>query len=503
VKSVAEVVKDNVKKATDVFGEAVGVKVEDVEDTAKNSEEIVDGIIESVLEPPKKAVGQVVTNEELDALIPESLEAMSTDEIADLEERKAEEERLELEALEAQLKLEEEKKAKSRLRKLSSEDNHGGEAEGRATQLSDEEYAQLKEQFLATMGEDTEEQPLDSLGFIKVVQSDVDAKMEEEIPDTAGILRQMIDNKEFYTGEDSTKFESKSSYENHGFEVEDYELGVYEDTPELKPTHTELYDNSFGDEEDVPTVEVIFAQEDIIDFSEIIPEAVVAQEESIQKETVHGKLMEESAVEQFVQEESVQEELTEEPVMEQFVQEELVQEELTEEPVAEKFVQEESVQEVLEQERVVEQSIWEKAILEETIQKELTEEPIAEQPAQEKLVQEELTEEPIVEQSAQEEIVQEELTEEPIAEQSAQEEIVQEELTEKSVVEDLIQKYLKEETPITDTFTQEMVTEESDSNMVAVDEVGDVHEDKRQLLRVRILITEDMTRKLRDLKESR
>ena len=49
------------------------VNYESKEEAVLNqSEEIVDGIIESVLEPPKKAVGLVVTNEELDALIPES-----------------------------------------------------------------------------------------------------------------------------------------------------------------------------------------------------------------------------------------------------------------------------------------------------------------------------------------------------------------------------------------------------------------------------------------------
>lgn len=280
VKTVAKNVKGNVKKATDAIGEAVGVKNTDEskeEAVLNQSEEIVDGIIESVLEPPKKAVGLVVTNEELDALIPESLEAMSTSEIADLEAKKEEVERLELEALEAQQKLEDEKKVKSHIKKFkatieSDVVQNLDETDNKMVSVSSEEFIQLKEHFLAEEKND-DEAPLESLGFISVVQSDVDTKMEEEIPDAAEMLHQMIDNKEFYTGEDSTKFESRASYENHGFEIEDYAFETFEEDDKEGPTQSQLYDNSFVEDVDVPTIEVIYAQEEVIDFGEIIPES--------------------------------------------------------------------------------------------------------------------------------------------------------------------------------------------------------------------------------------
>ena len=292
VKTVAKTVKGNVKKATDVLGEAVGVKNTDEstpDSISKQPTEIVDGIIESVLEPPKKAVGEVVTNQELDSLIPESLESMSTSEIEDLEAKKEEAERLEQEAIEAQLKYEEEKKAKSHIKKskLSMDSDivpNLSDADNRMVSVSSEEFIQLKEQFLATeQGQEEEETPLESLGFISVVQSDVDAKMEAELPDAAGILHQMIDNKEFYTGEDSTKFESKASYENHGFEIEDYAFETFEDSVADTPTQAQLYDNSLVEDKDVPTVEVIYAQEEVVDFSEIIPEqqTTVAEESKV------------------------------------------------------------------------------------------------------------------------------------------------------------------------------------------------------------------------------
>ena len=280
VKTVAKNVKGNVKKATDAIGEAVGVKNTDEskeEAVLNQSEEIVDGIIESVLEPPKKAVGLVVTNEELDALIPESLEAMSTSEIADLEAKKEEVERLELEALEAQQKLEDEKKVKSHIKKFkaaieSEVVQNLDETDNKMVSVSSEEFVQLKEHFLAA-GKNDDEAPLESLGFISVVQSDVDTKMEEEIPDAAEMLHQMIDNKEFYTGEDSTKFESRASYENHGFEIEDYSFETFEEDEKEGPTQSQLYDNSFVEDEGVPTIEVIYAQEEVIDFGEMILES--------------------------------------------------------------------------------------------------------------------------------------------------------------------------------------------------------------------------------------
>lgn len=297
VKSVAESVKDNVRKATDVLGEAVGTKQtvdnlnqEITQSDTSEDEQIVDGIIESVLEPPKKVVGQVVMNEELDALIPDSLEAMSEEEIADIEARREEEERLELEALEAALQMEEKKKSKGRQNKEegandisdSENDQENMEQDSRNGSVSEtesthtdfnssvgESFAELKERFLANLDKE-EEQPLDSLGFISVVHSDVDETMEEEIPDAAGMLRQMIDNKEFYAGENSTGFESRSSYQDHGFEVEDYDFETFRTFNINEPDEDDV---AGGDKDtQLPVVEVIYAQEKVVDFDEIIPQ---------------------------------------------------------------------------------------------------------------------------------------------------------------------------------------------------------------------------------------
>lgn len=297
-KSQVKSVKDNVKKATDVLGEAVGTKQTADElnpETGKadtgETEQIVDGIIESVLEPPKKVVGQVVTNEELDALIPDSLEAMSEKEIADIEARREEEERLELEALEAALQMEEKKKSRGRQNTEADADKlpdsktqpEDVEQDSRNAVVSDmdesereehsretESYSELKEKFLAEFNKD-EEQPLDSLGFISVVHSDIDEVMEEQIPDAAGMLRQMIDNKEYYAGEDSTGFESWSSYQEHGFEVEDYDFDAFR----TENTGQSMEDNSDTGLDGVvqsPVVEVIYAQEQVVNFDEIVPE---------------------------------------------------------------------------------------------------------------------------------------------------------------------------------------------------------------------------------------
>lgn len=294
VKSVAESVKDNVKKATDVLGEAVGTKQtvdESNQGTGKantgEDEQILDGIIEGVLEPPKKVVGQVVTNEELDALIPDSLEAMSEKEIADIEARREEEERLELEALEASLAVEEKKKSKGRqnadnmpeveteqdnVERVSQSDAVSDAYESEKEVHSDEadSYSELKEKFLAEFSKD-EEQPLDSLGFISVVHSDIDEVMEEEIPDTAGMLRQMIDNKEYYTGEDSSGFESQASYQEHGFEVEDYDFETFR-IGESEQLAEDSSNVGLDGEIQSPVVEVIYAQEQVIDFDEIVPQ---------------------------------------------------------------------------------------------------------------------------------------------------------------------------------------------------------------------------------------
>ena len=321
VKSVAESVKDNVKKATDVLGEAVGTKQTADEPNPEKGkadtggdEQIVDGIIESVLEPPKKVIGQVVTNEELDALIPDSLEAMSEEEIADIEARREEEERLELEALEAALQLEEKKKSRGRQNaeadKLpdsetkpddveqdsrSDADGDMDEAEREEHFKEAESYSELKEKFLAEFNQD-EEQPLDSLGFISVVHSDIDEVMEEQIPDAAGMLRQMIDNKEYYAGEDSTGFESQSSYQEHGFEVEDYDFDAFrtENTGQL------VEDNSstgLSSEVQSPVVEVIYAQEQIVDFDEMVPreENFIAEDEISDKAAFENTVSENQA----------------------------------------------------------------------------------------------------------------------------------------------------------------------------------------------------------------
>ena len=61
VKNVAGSLKDNVAKATETLSEAVGAKISiDSELLEPMSEEFVDGIIEGVLEAPKKTVGEVV-----------------------------------------------------------------------------------------------------------------------------------------------------------------------------------------------------------------------------------------------------------------------------------------------------------------------------------------------------------------------------------------------------------------------------------------------------------
>ncbi|MDE6761941.1 MAG: hypothetical protein K2J90_14890 [Lachnospiraceae bacterium] len=291
--SVAESVKDNVKKATDVLGEAVGAKTvfEEPQQIIKENaskdeqEQILDGIIESVLEPPKKVIGEVLMNEELDALIPDSLEAMSAEEIADIEAKKKENERLELEALEASMKLEEEKKkAKSKkeeqtddIEESVNETEQETVIDASALQVSHKEdslgavsYEELKARFLAELN--VEAEPLDSLGFISVVQSDIDDKMEEEIPDAAEMLHQMIDNKEFYSGEDSTRFESKASYDNHGFEVENYDFESYMEDGKSDLRHEDLSEDTEESIETVQSVQVIYAEETIVDFDEIVPE---------------------------------------------------------------------------------------------------------------------------------------------------------------------------------------------------------------------------------------
>lgn len=300
VKNVAGSLKDNVAKATETLSEAVGAKISiDSELLEPMSEEFVDGIIEGVLEAPKKTVGEVVVNEELDALIPDSLEAISEQEVAELEAKKEAEERMELEALETSMRLEEEKK-EARLRKKKQK---AVAAEQQETTISEQQtqepsveqemeeeevvvqsgvvaekiatvsFEELKARFLEEM---QEEKPLDSLGFMSVVQSDVDSAMKENIPQEAEILHQMIDNKEFYSGEDSKEFESLESYEGDDFEVEDYSFvsfGSSDKTEKEMSLVEENYD-----------VEGIFAEEPIVDFDTIIPPVEMDTWEDVSEE---------------------------------------------------------------------------------------------------------------------------------------------------------------------------------------------------------------------------
>lgn len=300
VKNVAGSLKDNVAKATETLSEAVGAKISiDSELLEPMSEEFVDGIIEGVLEAPKKTVGEVVVNEELDALIPDSLEAISEQEAAELEAKKEAEERMELEALETSMRLEEEKK-EARLRKKKQK---AVAAEQQETTISEQQtqepsveqemeekevvvqsgvvaekiatvsFEELKARFLEEM---QEEKPLDSLGFMSVVQSDVDSAMKENIPQEAEILHQMIDNKEFYSGEDYKEFESLESYEGDDFEVEDYSFvsfGSSDKTEKEMSLVEENYD-----------VEDIFAKEPIVDFDTIIPPVEINTWEDVSEE---------------------------------------------------------------------------------------------------------------------------------------------------------------------------------------------------------------------------
>lgn len=483
VLSVAESVKDNVKKATDVLGEAVGartvfdepVQIMDDNNDADQQEKIVDGIIESVLEPPKKVVGQVLMNEELDALIPDSLEAMSAEEVADIEAKKKEAERLELEALEAALRLEEEKK-KAKNKKANTDQPEDAErtedieeqentAESVTVQSDKREeldnisYEELKAKFLAEMNAE-EAEPLESLGFISVVQSDIDSKMEEEIPDTAGILHQMIDNKEFYSGEDSTKFESKASYDKHGFEIEDYDFESYleEETGEL------LREGVEESEEAVQSVEVIYAKETIVNFDEIVPEAL---ERKSEKELVVEASEEETVVEK-----------TAETLEEKAVEEKLAA--VTDEKVvAKEQAVEGKLEEIPEEKTVTEKSA------------EILGEKLIELP-EEKTVVEELVE--TLEEKAVEDSI-ENRKQGQIAEEST---IIFKEgkieaLEEDTVIEEAVES-LEETLAVPeqmDVVLKEMKEEETDLQK------------DRESLRLRILLSDSMVRKLLDLKESR
>ncbi|MGN0437054.1 MAG: hypothetical protein ACI4F4_00905, partial [Lachnospiraceae bacterium] len=302
VKNVTNIVTDNVKKASDVIGEAVGTKVaieESKQQEPSNPEAFVDGIIEEVLEPPKQAVGQVVMNEELDSLVPDSIEAMTADEIADIEFRKEEQERLELEALEASVKHEEEKRGKRRRSKEQEQENETST------------YSELKNKYIEEYV--TEEEVADSLGFISVVHSDVDEKMEDAIPDTAQMLHQMIDNKEYYGDDNSLGFESKESYENHGFEIEAYDTNS--NSQKEKFVFVRQKDNS-----DVYKVEGIFAEEAVVSFDDLVPDEIVPMVGFVHSEEwIHGSIKEDediiSVVDENFEEIAVTDEVEEEPEM--------------------------------------------------------------------------------------------------------------------------------------------------------------------------------------------
>lgn len=475
VKNVADVLKDNVAKATGTLSDAVGAKMSaNAEEMETLSDEFVDGIIESVLEPPKKTVGEVITNEELDALIPDSLEAMSADEIADIEAKKEEEERIELEALEASMRLEEEKK-ESRLRrwsrKDSGDDNTSGDAvipeevviqDGvTAQKIASVSFEELKAQFLA---DNQEEEPLDTLGFMSVVQSDVDSRMKEDIPQEAEILHQMIDNKEYYSGEDSGQFESKVSYEKNDFVVEDYTFDTWKtkDTSELSAAVTTT------DEKLV--VQDIYAEEPIVDFEEIIPslEVQIPDEKNVPDESVS----EEHAV-------------MDEPVggvEEQLIPDEPV--EVTEEqPVLNEPV------EVVEEHPILDEAA---EVIEEAS---ATEEPDAVADEPEILSEpEELVAEPMLQEESEEAVTEPVLQEEPedvVTEPVLQEES-EESVTENSVVMEAFDESTSEEEPV----MEQDVTEEPEV-------VPENKKPDREELRIRIIIREDMIRKLSELKESR
>ncbi|MCR5700971.1 MAG: hypothetical protein K6G76_02365 [Lachnospiraceae bacterium] len=279
VKNVTDSVIDNVKKATDTIGDAVGT-AKATEKSSDLNEEFVDGIIESVLEPPKRAVGEVVTNEELDALIPDSLEAMSAEEVQEIEAKKEEQERIELEALEASLKLQEKKEEP--VEEEAEEEIIDNQTEKET--IASVSFNELKAKYLADINDekDEEEKPLESLGFISVVQSDVDDMMELDTPEAAEILHRMIDNKEFYTGENSRGFESASSYNNHGFEVDDYTFNEYIESLNADDVVADIQDTEYS-------VKDIFAKESVLDFDDIAPDvdSVTPSGEMIQESILH------------------------------------------------------------------------------------------------------------------------------------------------------------------------------------------------------------------------
>ena len=356
VKKVTEVVRDNVQKATDTLGDAVGT----TKAFEKPAEEFMDGIIESVLEPPKKSVGQVVMNEELDALIPDSLEAMSPDEIKELETKKEEQEKIELEALEASVLIEDKKRRKKIFSfdkknddivdddQSETEDNEQEDVIVIDANIQNESivsvsFDELKERFLSSQDEEEEEEkPLENLGFMSVVQSDVDGRMEDEVPDAADILHRMIDNKEYYTGEDSRGFESKASYENHGFEVDNYEFNDYIniDNGDISDEDIDVSDEFLYKDDTIFKVEDIYTQNTVIEFEDIAPEVTINSNNNPIQESEVDESPEPEWVDESEAETSPEPETEPEPIVETEAEPEPIVEteaepEWVDEPVAE------------------------------------------------------------------------------------------------------------------------------------------------------------------------
>ena len=479
VKSVADALKDNVSKATGYLGDAVAAKLPvDAEPIEQLSDEFVDGIIESVLEPPKKTVGEVVMNEELDALIPDSLEAMSADEIADIEAKKEEEERIELEALEASMRLEEEKK-EARLRRWNRKDSNTESAEEvviqegvTAQKIATVSFEELKAQFLA---DNREEEPLDTLGFMSVVQSDVDDQMKEAIPQEAEILHQMIDNKEYYTGEDSGQFESKASYEQNDFVVEDYSFDSWQpkdSTNEMNPMPEQL------------AVKEIYAEEPIVDFDEIIPSVEL---QSFEKQKDENLTFAESIVFNERKEDAQESEVKEN------LQENIGASTIKESQEGEKTLQESVEEWVTDESREnVARPATEEELLPENMEEPATEEELLPENMEEPATEEELLPENIEEQTTEEELLPENM-EEPATEEERLSENMEEPATEEELLPESVEGQTIE--GVWQDIHKEIAVTESD--------VQANRKPNREELRVRIIIRDDMIRKLSELKESR
>ncbi|MDE5863269.1 MAG: hypothetical protein K2H34_02860, partial [Lachnospiraceae bacterium] len=322
-----------------------------------------------------------------------------------------------------------------------------GGISGEQLSYTGESYTELKEKFLAEMQAE-EEQPLDSLGFITVVHSDVDETMEEAMPDAAGMLRQMIDNKEFYTGEDSRGFESKVSYDNHGFEVEDFDFEEYRES-DIEDENIDKTDGMHDSQ--IPlTVEVIYAQEQVVDFDEIVPDEPIVRAEKpapIEQMATEPEARWEVPVDSEVRWEAPDEpEAKQETSVEPEVKWEEPDEPITEETTAEAEVE------------IEEPAPIEQMAVEPEVRWEAPDEPEAKQEA-----------------SVEPEVKWEE-PDEPIAEETTAETEVE----------------IEKPAPIEQMIVEPEMGVEEQKQIVTRDD-----------LRVRILISESMVKKLLELKESR